>query len=223
MNKTKKIKLTTPFGIAGYCALIRPSTKFNPDGDYSARIILPEGPDTDAFIAELDALYEEAYQRNLAEAKADKPKLTDIKRADKPYKRPVDDDTGEELTGWQLNSRLKAIRRDKNGTIVGESSPTTVDSKNKSVHQEVGSGSVIRVQFMPQGFFTAALGSGLTLRLVGVQVKDLVPVGGAKAEFEELPDGFVETVKASDPVEVIHAPESGDALTAEGSPAEVDW
>lgn len=227
MTKSKRVKLTTPFGRAGFCALIRPSVKFNPDGDYNAKVVLPDGPETDALIATLDALYEKAYKDNLAEARIEKPKLVDIKRADKPFRRPIDEDTGEALPGWVLNSRLTAIYRDKQGRITSESKPVTVDSQNNPVTHDVGAGSTIRVQFLASGFYVPALGSGLSLKLVGVQVKDLVPLGSAKAEFDALPDGFVETAKAHDPVEVMHAPADSlappDSAVAVAGDENVDW
>lgn len=214
----KQDKLTTPFGTAGYCSLHRPSTKFKADGEYSAQVILPEGPDTDAFIADLEAKYEAAYTANLAEAQAEMDakaskagkearKLESIKRADKPYRRPVDPDTGEPQPGWVVTARLGAIVRDgKDGPVLYTRKPIIVDSKNHPMTQPVGSGSTIRMQFTAGAFFTGAVGSGLSLRLIGVQVKELAAMGVGKAEFDDV-DGFEENViKASDPVETIHAP-----------------
>src|SRR5262245_62074023 len=95
--KAKYKKLTTPFGRAGYCNLIRPSFKFAKEaGKFRATLVLsPE--DAAPLIEQLDALYEQAYQENLdsinAERKAKgKVALTEIKRADKPYKNVEDPD-----------------------------------------------------------------------------------------------------------------------------------
>jgi hypothetical protein len=219
-------KLTTPFGRAGFCALSRPSTKFKPDGEYSAQVLLPEGPETAAFIADLEARYEGAYGAHLAaaqselDAKAAKAgkearHLESIKRADKPYRRPVDPDTDEPLPGWVVTARLGAVVRDgKDGPVLYTRKPVIVDSKNQPVLQPVGSGSLIRMQFTAGAFFTAAVGSGLSLRLVGVQVKELAAMGVGRAEFDET-DGFIES-KASDPVEHTHAPVDGVAESPVG-------
>ena len=229
MNQTtfKQTKLTTPFGRAAFCALLKPSTKFNPDGDYNAKVILPEGSETDALIATLDAIYEAAYQTELAAQRIDKPKLTDIKRGDKPFKRPVDEDTGEAMPGYVINSRLKRIHRNKAGEITRENpAPTVVDSKGSLMRLAPGQGSIIRIQFLARGFFNPAKGLGVQLQLVGVQVKEFVPIGSVKAEFEELPDGFVETAKASDPVEVMHAPEQGQGTleaVVQADDQDTDW
>lgn len=229
----KETKLTSPFGIAGYCSLHRPSTKFNKHGEYSAKVILAESPETTAFIEALDALYEANYQAQLEEqqaeldAKAKKAgkeakQIESIKRADKPYKRPVDPDTDEPLPGWVVGARLGAAVTDgKDGPVLYTRKPTIVDSKNQPVFQPVGSGSVIRIQFTAGGFYTAAVGAGLSLRLQGVQVKELAAMGVGRVEFDET-DGFEEhQSKASDPVEVSHAQPAEAADT--GSGVENEW
>lgn len=210
----KNKQLVTPFGRAGYCSLARPNFRFQKEaGEFSARVIL--SPDEAApLIEQLDDLYEAAYAENLATVNAEraaknKVPLTEIKRADKPYKHVEDPDTGETLPDFQINARLKFRRLGKDEktgkqVVYGEQRPIVVDSKQQPVRQEVGSGSVIRISFIPNGFFTAALGSGLSLRLIGVQVKELVQVGLAKPDFDDV-DGFVaDQVTAGDPVETIH-------------------
>lgn len=211
-TKTKKkrdVQLMTPFGRAGFCALARPSYKFQPEaGEFSVRIILtPE--EAAPLIEELDRLYEQAYQENLAAVRAEKPKVTEIKRADKPYKNVEDPDTGEKLPDIQINFRMKhkLIGKDENGnkTVFRVQKPIVVDSKKQPVRQEVGSGSIIRVSFTAGGFNTM-VGSGLSLRLIGVQVKELVQIGSRDPGFDEIA-GFEETTTASDPVETTHAPD----------------
>lgn len=196
-TRPKGTKITTPFGVAGFSALLRPSTKFNPDGEFNAKVILDDAdPETAPFIELLTGLYEKAYEANLAEARIKQPKLTGIKRAEPPFKRVVDPDTGEELPQWSVNARSKAAFRNKDTNEVRLNTPPVVlDSKSRPVFTEPGSGSIIRFQAIANSFFTAGLGSGLQLRLIGVQVKELVPFGGAKAEFDEV-DGFVETAQA---------------------------
>lgn len=214
-KRPKPTAIVTPFGRAAYCALSRPSDKFKADGEYSARILLDDGPETQALIAQLDNLYEAAYQTNLAEVQKDKPKVQEIKRADKPYRRQEDPDTGEQLPGFQLNGRVGAIVRGKKGADgqpgpkLYDRRPQVVDAKKQPVRQEIGSGSIIRLSLDANPFYTAALGSGLSMRLIGVQVKELVPVGMRDAGFGET-DGFES--KASDPVETIH--DQRDEITA---------
>ena len=207
--KTKTKQLVSPFGRAGFCRLIRPNFKFQPEaGEFNARLILsPE--DAGPFIEQLDALYEAAYQKNLAEIQAKKPGVREIKRADKPYKQLEDPDTGEKLPDFQFNFRLKFKRIGKNEQgvkeVYGTQRPIVVDSKGQPVREEIGSGSTIRVSFIPNPFYTAALGSGLSMRLVGVQVKELVQIGLEKPEFGEV-DGYeAPQGTASDPIETMHA------------------
>lgn len=223
MSQTKKnkrgVQILTPWGRAGFCSVIRPNFKFKPEeGEFSCRLIFtPE--EAAPLIAQLDELYEQAYADNLAAVQAEKPRVTEIKRADKPYKNVEDPDTGEKLPEFQVNARLKykRIGKDENGkkVVFGTQRPIAVDAKKQPLRQEVGSGSTVRMSFLAGGFFTAALGSGLSLKLIGVQVKELVQVGLADPNFDEV-DGFEETqVTAGDPVETIHAPEGQDTATAD--------
>jgi len=229
-KRPKPTQIVTPFGRAAWCSLSRPSDKFKADGEYSARVLLDDSPETQALIEQLDALYEKAYQDNLAEVRRDKPKVEVIKRADKPYKRQEDPDTGAELPGYSINARMGAIVRGKKGPggepgpKLYDRRPQVVDAKNQPVRQEVGAGSVIRLSVDANPFFTAALGSGLSLRLIGVQVKELVPVGMRDAGFDDVEGFEAPQSTASDPVETIHQP--GDAEAApEPQPGDVpsDW
>lgn len=238
-KRSKPTKLTTPFGRAAWCSLSRPSDKFKADGEYSARVLLAPGPETDEFISTLDALYEAAYVENLAEIQKDKPKIESIKRADKPYKRQEDPDTGEQLSGYQVNGRLTSLVRGKSpgkaadgtpipGPKLYTRRPQVLDSKNKSmvppepgIMPEIGAGSIIRLSLDVSSFFTAALGSGVSMRLIGVQVKELVPVGMRDAGFDEVEGFEAPQGTAADPVETIHQPAEPVSEPAAGDvPAE---
>jgi len=232
-KRTKPTQIVTPFGRASWCALARPSDKFKADGEYSARVLLAPGPDTDVLIQQLDELYESAYQENLAEVQKDKPRIQEIKRADKPYKQQEDPDTGEKLPGFAVQARMGAIVRGKSpgkdakgNVLLGEKlydrRPQVVDSKNRPVRQEIGAGSVIRLAIDANPFFTAALGSGISLRLIGVQVKELVQIGMREAGFDEVEGFEAPQNTASDPVETVHQPEApvvGDSAQS----SETEW
>ena len=214
MAKTTRIKLLTPFGRASYCALIRPSTKFNPDGDYSARILLEPGAETDAFIARLQELYEESYQLALAEVRKDKPKVESVKRADPPFRHPEDPDTGAQMPGWQIGAKLKAVARDKNKQVVGTRRPIVVDATGSGkVTEEVGPGSELRLQVEVSPFFTAALGAGLSLRLLGAQVRKHVALGMGAVDFDAVDGEY--TVQPSST-----APDRGAVQPAPEAPTE---
>ena len=210
--KTTRVQLLTPFGRAGFCSLGRPNFKFQTEaGEFSARVILT--PEAAApIIAQLDELYEQAYQTNLAEVQKDKPKITEIKRADKPYKNVEDPDTGEKLPDIQINARLKfkVIGKNEAGQkeVFRTQRPLVVDAKKNPIRTEIGAGSIIRISFMAGSFYTPTLGSGLSLKLVGVQVQKLVGLGMADPNFDEV-EGYEEPTTASSPVEVIHAPTPG--------------
>lgn len=210
----------TPFGRAGFCALDRPSTKFDPDGKYNARVLLDPGPETDALIATLQAMYDQAYEESLAEVRKDKPKTEDIKRADPPFGPQEDPDTGEKLPGYQINASLSAVVRDKNKAILFRRAPIVVDKNNNPVTVGVGGGSIIRMSFRVSKFYTK-IGAGLSLRLIGVQVRDLIPIGVGDPGFSPV-DGSFEG-KASDPVEHTHAPETAPVVDSPGVDVDVQW
>ncbi len=224
MTKTKKsTQLVTAFGRAGWCNLIRPNYKFKPEaGEFAAKVILtPEAAAPTLQI--LDELYERAYAENLAEVQKEKSAIKEIKRADKPYRNVEDPDTGQPLADFQIQARLKykIIGKDDTGrpTVFRVQKPIVVDSKNNPILQEIGMGSVIRMSFIARGFYTN-IGSGLTLQLLGVQVKEFIPLGMADPDFDDV-DGY-ETTLASDPVEtmadeseteVSNAPQTPDLST----------
>lgn len=224
-TKRKKVQLTTPFGRAGWCNLQNPSYKFKTEaGHFSCRVVLPEGTDTDALISRLGELYDEAYANNLAEAQREKSAILEIKRADKPYRRPQDPDTGADLPGYQVTAGLqyKAIGKDETGrkVVLFTKRPIVQDAKKNPVRQEVGSGSLVRMSFSAEPFFTPSVGSGLSLRLIGVQVKELIHPGGGDPGFSEV-EGYEEVTTASDPVETTHAPEA--AGVEDAGDMKADW
>jgi hypothetical protein len=224
MTKTRE-QLVTPFGRAGFCFLIRPNYKFQKEkGEFSASVIL-SASDAAGIVGTLDALYEQAQVDMLAEAQAELDlkaaksgkqarKLEPLKRADKPFKQVVDPDTGDALPEFKINARLKhkVIGKDDTGAdvVFRTVRPIVVDAKKRPVLQEVGAGSTIRISFIANPFYTPAVGAGLSLRLVGVQVKELVQIGMVSPDFDEV-DGFEETTgaTASDPI----APATEPALT----------
>ena len=90
--------------------------------------------------------------------------------------------------------------------------PTLQDSAGKTVSPmkcRVGGGSTVRVAFTFNPFYTAGLGAGLSLRLVGVQIIKLVePSGGYTFEGVETDDndGFVGEEMTAEEKAALRAP-----------------
>jgi hypothetical protein len=214
MSKGKKFEeFTTPAGEAVWPWLTRPDTKFNPDGEYRAKLILSgSDPWVAKMMQTLDGFIEAAVQ----DAKEKKPtKKNKIQPADPPYEMVVDEDgneTGEVLFSFKQKAKIKK----KDGTVIEVTVPL-FDAKANQVRIKgyVGNGSVLKIRFAVIPYFMESTNkAGVSLRLKGVQILELVTnEANAEAygfgeeegfEGETLPEGGVcndvatETEDASD-------------------------
>lgn len=169
MAKTKNPRYVTPAGIAGYAYLLKPDTKFNPDGEYKVKLQIAAGDDANKLVSFLDEQFELAVKKAKEENTGKK-----IKDADAPYQ--VDEDTGNVT----VNFKLKAKVTPKNGDAF-EQRPAVLDAKLKPIpaNTKIGNGSKIKISYEVVPFFTALIGAGITLRLKAVQVLELVEIGRA--------------------------------------------
>lgn len=169
----------TPAGIAQYPRLSKPDTKFKPEGEYKVTLIV-DGETSAPLRAKIDA----AMLTSLAAAKKDlvpaKAKL--IKAAsDKPYK-PVLDEEGEETGKYSFNFKMKAVIETRTGERINKR-PSLFDAKGKPLDPakvSVGGGSVVKVSFEMYEFYTPAVGAGVSLRLLAVQIIKLVEYTGGR-------------------------------------------
>ena len=184
---TKKFQ-TTPRGTAKYCHLVKPSTKFNPEGVYSVSLLL-EGEEASDLIDKIEA----AIQANLDEIRKElKNPRKPIKENDRPYKDDEDKDgnpTGKTL----FTFKQKASATAKDGTKL-TFRPAIYDSRGTVIHpKDIGFGSVVRVGFEIAPYYNASTGAGVQLRLRGVQIIELC-TGELTAEalgFGIEEDGYV--------------------------------
>lgn len=120
-----------------------------------------------------------------------------FRAADLPYKDDPENE-GKVIVNFKMNATFK----DKTSGKIKELFPTLVDAKKKALNKklQIGGGSTIRVSFQIIPFFTEAVGYGISLRMGGVQVIELVEFSGNSAEslgFEE-EDGFESSEDDSD-------------------------
>jgi hypothetical protein len=183
----KRKPIATPRGVAVYPRLTTPDTKFNPEGVYSIRFRIPATAAKD-LLAKIEAEYDASYVKHLEKARAEakekrKPPVKDIKRADKPYKAVVDEE-GNETGELEFNFKLPAVGKKQDGTTYTRR-PNIVDASGASLlgrDLKIGGGSIVRVSFFLNDFFTPLVGAGVSLRLYGVQVLKLVEFNSASAE-----------------------------------------
>jgi hypothetical protein len=187
-------RMMTPVGLAVYPYLNEPDTQFDENGVYQLQLSLPQ-KEADTMIKSLEKQYDTAYKGYCKEKKKNQ-----LKKADMPWKDQVDDEgdpTGNVLFRFKMRAKTaKGV----------ELRPLLIDSKRHPVTERIGSGSQVKVAFEAHDWLVPALGVGLSLRLKGVQVIELIEwSGGPNATslgFEE-EEGFETAATA-------FAEESGD-------------
>ncbi len=228
--------LVTPRGRAIYPKLHKPDTKFDADGVYSVKLAISK-QDAEAsgmkvpeetlkelglknkpsLIEVLDAYHkkqmddsEEEYQAAL------KKKTRNLKReADLPYSDNPDNE--DEII---VNCKMKASGLTKKKEAFTQH-PALFDAKGKPMPKDsnVGGGSILRVSFEPNPYFTSQLGSGVSLRLKAVQVIELKSFGDRSASGYgfEAEDGFEADPEESNDFSNGDEKSSGDETKATGS------
>jgi len=183
----KRVFHISPAGIAQYPRLTTPDTKFKADGEYKVTLVLP-GSEAQPLIDLIDKTMGES----LVKAKMENPtKAKTIKAAtDKPYKA-VTDDEGNETGDVRFNFKMAAKVTSKKTGQTYEQRPSLFDAKLKAlVNPNVGGGSKIKVKFEMYQFWTALVGAGVSLRLLAVQVLDLVEYSRNDASGFGAEDGY---------------------------------
>lgn len=146
---------TTPKGVASYPKLIKPDTKFNPEGTYSVALVIP-ADEADDLISQIEEIFVEEFGPK---------KLSELQT---PYKK---DENGDYIFKFKSSNRPQLF--DAAGTAI-----------NPKAELKLGSGSVLKVKgsikpIMVQKKYYA------TLYINAVQVIDLVEFGGAGFAAEE--------------------------------------
>lgn len=184
-EKNKQPILTTPKGTAKWATLGKPDTTFKAEGEYRVSLLLPEGSkEAQDLVAALTKAYKEAVEAAKKELLADpkkKAKAKSMKVADLPFKKETDKE-GNETENLQFTFKAKASGKKKDGTP-WNFRPAIFDAKLKPISPSVSiwGGSVIRVSYRVNPFYTDMVGAGITLKLEGVQVIDLKTGSGRDA------------------------------------------
>lgn len=162
----KNINITSPKGTAMWPKLNEPDFKFKELGEFSVNLLLT--PEAAApFIARLEQIHLSGYTEQCKLLRK-----TNLKQFDRPWK----DDTDKEGTptgNIRFSFKANAAFRSKDTNEVIKRSVPLFDSKGQPMKDTVGGGSVIRVNCEPRPWYVPALGYGLSLSLVAVQVLEL--------------------------------------------------
>ena len=189
----KKLERIFIKGSANWAKVFTPDTKFNPAGVYSIDVIVPE--DEAASVCEqLDTICEAEFNKHV---KAN-PKLKASLSIRKPY-APELDDNGDETGNLVFKTKRNAGGTRKDGTAWTNSPPIVQDAKCKPIKDVlIGNGSVVKMAAEVSPYMMPSTKQvGVTLRLLGVQVLELVEYGNNASMFDE-EDGFVAQAVAKD-------------------------
>jgi len=189
----KKLERIFIKGSANWAKVFTPDTKFNPAGVYSIDVIVPE--DEAASVCEqLDNICDAEFNKHV---KAN-PKLKASLSIRKPY-APELDDNGDETGNLVFKAKKNAGGTRKDGAAWTGSPPIVQDAKCKPIKDVlIGNGSVVKMAADVSPYMMQSTKQvGVTLRLLGVQVLDLVEYGNSAGMFDE-EDGFVAQAVAKD-------------------------
>ncbi len=194
-NKRKRVRLTTPAGVASYPYLTKPDTQFNSDGDFKVDLVLDKEEHAD-FLARIDELAEKAFDKAVKQLKKEK-KMAQAKQLEKhiPYEDIYDEETGEPTGQVKVKFKSKAKFKRKDGSVAHvevalfDAQGKAINPKNISIY----GGSIIKVNFTPNEFHATGLKlAGISLRLNAVQIIELVSDGGNAGSFgfDKVDDGY---------------------------------
>ncbi len=171
----KPIFVTTPAGIAKYPRLNEPDTRFDEKGVYRVSLIL-DGDDGQ----ELSDTLQKYFDSVMAEFSTGKKKL---REAPLPWEQEVDEESGEETGRWIFKCKQKAVK--VNPTTGAEENlfVQLVGPDAKPTDVQVGGGSTIKCHVMVTGWHVPALGVGISLRLLAVQVLEAKSYSGDAKSF----------------------------------------
>lgn len=205
----KAKQYTTPAGVAVYPHLHAPDTKYNAEGEYKTNLRMPVA-EAQALMDILEEAAKAEYDSQLARMKAvaedtgeSAKKRTGARKAFKELsgKEPFvpfelcEDEAGELTGDVEFRFKLRASGTVKSTGKTFTQKPYLYDSAGVLLKQspKVFSGSVLKVAFTVNPFYTAQAGAGVSLRMKAVQIKELVDSSGPEAAalgFDTDGEGF---------------------------------
>ena len=180
----------SPKGIAVFPRLNEPDFKFNANGRFSVKLKLPRA-EAEAFLAQFKEMDEKNFDAVIEATKNDVDKKTL-----KPLPQPTNDGlpfamdidkTTKEPTGFVLVSfSANAKYKDKKTGKMVDAKVGLYDSKGTPANIQIGGGSTIKVAFTAFPYYNEATRkAGISFRMRGVQVINLVKFGGVQFDAEE--------------------------------------
>lgn len=181
-------------GTAQWAKVFEPDTKFVPEGQYSIKVVVPAEQ-----AAEVCEQLDSMAQAKLEEVVKEQPKLKALLSTTTAYQTEYDD-AGNDTGNVVFNTKLKAVLTRRDGSKVKQK-PIVVDAKRTPMDGSVliGNGSKVTVAIDAIPYMMPATKAvGVSLRMKGVQVIDLVEYGASAASIFDEEDGYVSNAVAKD-------------------------
>lgn len=170
-----------------------------PDGEYSVRFVAQaDDPAIVKFIAKLTPLFDAAVanaEEEFKKLKVDQRKKLGKVQVNDLFKTIYDEETEEPTGEIEFKFAMKASGKDKKGKAWSRK-PAIFDAKGNPMTKapDIWGGTVGIISFKPSDYFIPGTGAaGLSLKLDGVQIIDLVQGGQKSAKslgFEAQEDGY---------------------------------
>lgn len=169
----------SPRGKSLYARVQTPDTRFDDTGVYHLDLLV-EPKQAQPMIDLIQGVLDEFYDKNDAIAKA-------LSQGRKVAKASIYEEMQDGT--YRFKFKQKAQIKDKNGNVY-DKHVAVFDAKVKPMDEEIGNGSTVKVSYMCAPYYTPSTKTaGVSLRLVGVQVIDLVSFGDGDCGFTE-EEGF---------------------------------
>lgn len=173
-------RVTTPIGASLFTNVDKPDTKWKPEGEYRARILL-NATEHAEFLATLDQMALDSFEH---ECKTLKPAMKKVSEVASPYAVEFDSE-GQETGNVIVSASLRAEYTDKKTGRTYTSVPAVFDSaypKPNPVEREglvIGNGSLIRISMDPRSYYMpSSKKGGVSFRLRAIQVIELKSYSG---------------------------------------------
>lgn len=200
--------VTTPRGVLKYPKLVTADTKFDAEGTYSTKFLLPGDEDeTKEFMALLDDI----YGKGLEVFKKENPKKSKTATLVAPYHMEVDDE-GNETGNVEFSFKRKATGKSQKTGKTWQNKVALYDAKGKPTKADPWGGTIAKLSVIidpPERAYSNPAGVGVTVRLDAVQIIELKAGGerDAKSRGFEEEEGYEDTSGGFDD-------ESSDAQTS---------
>ena len=207
--------LVSPAGEAGFLHIFKPNTKFNPDGTFSAELIL-SADEGQPLLDQFKKLAQDAKAKYLAEEKDAKKKAV-VSKYELTYPgKPEMNDDGEETGRIVFNFKNGAQFKGDDGEIV-KTKIIVVDAggvKPVPPTTKVGRGSTIKIAYQileRPAIVAGAKLVGISCRLKFVQLLKLVEFGGGVSGVFDAEEGGYEAGDTDDTASAFGSSDTGSS------------